>query len=80
MREELLVFLGFEELLSLIKIKEIHDEGKYDVLIVDCAPTGETMSLLKLPDLFKWWMEKIFPIKLIFIFLIIIKYKNKLEC
>lgn len=61
--EELLVFPGFEELLSLIKIKNIYDEGKYDVLIVDCAPTGETMSLLKFPDLFKWWMEKIFPIK-----------------
>lgn len=61
--EELLVFPGFDELLSLIKIKEINDEGKYDVLIVDCAPTGETMSLLKFPELFKWWMEKIFPIK-----------------
>ncbi|MBC2398677.1 ArsA family ATPase [Clostridium tetanomorphum] len=61
--EELLVFPGFEELLALIKIKDIYDEGKYDVLIVDCAPTGETMSLLKFPDLFKWWMEKIFPIK-----------------
>ena len=61
--EELLVFPGFEELLSLIKIKEIHDEGKYDVLIVDCAPTGETMSLLKFPDLFKGWMEKILPVK-----------------
>lgn len=61
--EELLVFPGFEELLSLIKIKDIYDEGKYDVLIVDCAPTGETMSLLKFPDLIKWWMEKLFPIK-----------------
>lgn len=61
--EELLVFPGFEELLSLIKIKEIYDENKYEVLIVDCAPTGETMSLLKFPELFKWWMEKIFPIK-----------------
>ncbi|EKQ50724.1 MULTISPECIES: ArsA family ATPase [unclassified Clostridium] len=61
--EELLVFPGFEELLSLIKIKEIHDKNEYDVLIVDCAPTGETMSLLKFPELFKWWMEKIFPIK-----------------
>jgi len=50
-------------LLSLLKIKEIYDEDKYDVLIVDCAPTGETMSLLKFPDLFKWWMEKLFPIK-----------------
>lgn len=61
--EELLVFPGFDDLLSLIKIKDISDEGKYDVLIVDCAPTGETMSLLKFPDIFKWWMEKIFPLK-----------------
>lgn len=61
--EELLVFPGFEELISLIKIKDISDEDKYDVLIVDCAPTGETMSLLKFPDLFKWWMDKIFPMK-----------------
>jgi len=61
--EELLVFPGFEELISLIKIKDLYDEGKYGVLIVDCAPTGETMSLLKFPDLFKWWMKKIFPMK-----------------
>lgn len=61
--EELLVFPGFEDLLSLLKIKEIHDENKYDVLIVDCAPTGETMALLKFPELFKWWMAKVFPIK-----------------
>jgi arsenite-transporting ATPase len=61
--EELLVFPGFEDLLSLLKIKEINDEEKYDVLIVDCAPTGETMALLKFPELFKWWMEKFFPFK-----------------
>ena len=61
--EELLVFPGFDELMSLLRIKDIYDEGNYDVLIVDCAPTGETMSLLKFPDLFKWWMEKLFPIK-----------------
>ena len=61
--EELLVFPGLEELLALLKIKEIYDEGAYDVLIVDCAPTGETMSLLKFPNLFRWWMEKFFPMK-----------------
>lgn len=61
--EELLVFPGLEDLISLLKIKKINDEDNYDVLIVDCAPTGETMSLLKFPELFKWWMEKIFPMK-----------------
>ena len=58
-----MVFPGFEDLISLLKIKQINDENNYDVLIVDCAPTGETMSLLKFPELFKWWMEKIFPMK-----------------
>jgi arsenite-transporting ATPase len=61
--EELLVFPGFEDLISLLKIKQVNDENNYEVLIVDCAPTGETMSLLKFPELFKWWMEKIFPMK-----------------
>lgn len=61
--EELLIFPGFEELLALIKIKEIYDANVYDVLIVDCAPTGETISLLKFPQLFKWWIEKFLPAK-----------------
>jgi len=61
--EELLVFPGFEDLISLLKIKKISDENNYEVLIVDCAPTGETMSLLKFPEVFKWWMEKFFPMK-----------------
>ena len=61
--EELLVFPGLEELLALLKIEELYNEGLYDVLVVDCAPTGETMSLLKFPDLFRGWMEKFFPMK-----------------
>lgn len=61
--EELLVFPGLEEMLSLIKIKSIYDENKYDVLLVDCAPTGETMALLKYPDMFNAWIEKVLPFK-----------------
>lgn len=61
--EELMVFPGFEDLLALLKIKEIHNSRIYDVLIVDCAPTGETLALLKFPELFKWWMAKFFPLK-----------------
>lgn len=61
--EELLVFPGLQELISLIKIKQFADENSFDVLIVDCAPTGETMSLLKFPDLFKTFMKKVFPMK-----------------
>ena len=48
--EEALLFPGLEELFSLLKILEICDEDVYDVLIVDCAPTGETLSLLRYPE------------------------------
>lgn len=61
--EELLVFPGLEELFSLFKILDIHDEGAYDVLIVDCAPTGETLSLLKFPEVFGNMVETVMPIK-----------------
>ncbi len=53
---------GMEELLSLLKIAEIHKSGEYERIIVDCAPTGETLSLLKFPELLSWYMEKLFPI------------------
>lgn len=53
---------GMEELFSLLKIADIYRGGKYDRLIVDCAPTGETLSLLKFPELLSWYMEKLFPI------------------
>lgn len=61
--EELLVFPGFEELFSLFKILEIYENAQYDVLIVDCAPTGETLSLLKFPGMFEGWIAKLLPVK-----------------
>lgn len=61
--EELLVFPGFEELTALFKIKDIYEEGQYDVLIVDCAPTGETLSLLKFPEMLGSWINQIIPMK-----------------
>ncbi len=61
--EELLVFPGLEELFSLLKIVEINEEGKYDVLIVDCAPTGETLALLKFPEMFGSFIESVLPMK-----------------
>lgn len=53
---------GMEELFSLLKINEIYQEGTYERIIVDCAPTGETLSLLKFPELLSWYMEKLFPV------------------
>lgn len=61
--EELLVFPGLEELFSLFKILDIYEENRYDVLIVDCAPTGETLSLLKFPEKFGAFIDKTLPIK-----------------
>ncbi|PJN55381.1 hypothetical protein PAEVO_21020 [Paenibacillus sp. GM2FR] len=59
--EEMLVFPGMEELFSLLKIKEYAESGQYDVMVVDCAPTGETLRLLSYPNVLNWWLEKIFP-------------------
>lgn len=53
---------GFENLFSLLKIKEIYETNQYDHIFVDCAPTGETLALLKLPELLAWYMEKFFPV------------------
>ncbi len=53
---------GMEELFSLLKISDIYQSDAYERIIVDCAPTGETLSLLKFPELLSWYMEKLFPI------------------
>jgi arsenite-transporting ATPase len=61
--EELSVIPGLDEIFSLADVKRHHDEGPYDAVIVDCAPTGETLRLLSLPDIIQWYMEKIFPVE-----------------
>ncbi|NLM97312.1 MAG: TRC40/GET3/ArsA family transport-energizing ATPase [Halanaerobiaceae bacterium] len=61
--EELTILPGIEDLLSLMRILAYYKEKSYDVIIVDCAPTGETLALLSFPDMLRWWMEKLFPIK-----------------
>jgi arsenite/tail-anchored protein-transporting ATPase len=61
--EELSVIPGLDELFSLADVKRYHDEGPYDVVVVDCAPTGETLRLLSLPDVIQWYMQRIFPIE-----------------
>ncbi len=62
MAEEMTVLPGMDEVGSLLWIAEHHDSGNYDVIVVDAAPTGETLRLLSLPEAAKWWMEKIEPI------------------
>jgi arsenite-transporting ATPase len=52
-----------EDLLSLVRILGYYKEGRFDVIIIDCAPTGETLALLSFPEMLRWWMEKLFPMK-----------------
>ena len=52
---------GMDEVASLMWIKHYAQRGEHDVLIVDCAPTGETLQLLTFPDVAKWWLDKIYP-------------------
>jgi arsenite/tail-anchored protein-transporting ATPase len=59
--EELTVPPGMDELFSLLQIKRHHETEEYDAIVVDCAPTGETLRLLSFPDVASWWLEKVFP-------------------
>jgi arsenite-transporting ATPase len=59
--EELSVPPGLEELLSLLRLVALRDSGEYDVLVVDCAPTAETLRLLAFPDVARWWLGRIAP-------------------
>ncbi|MFQ6015535.1 MAG: ArsA family ATPase [Anaerolineae bacterium] len=60
--EEMSVIPGMEEGASLLWINQHYEEGKYDVMIVDCAPTAETLRLLSIPDVGRWWFSRLFPI------------------
>lgn len=61
--EELLSFPGLEELFSLVKILDVYEQNAYDVLIVDCAPTGETLSLLTYPEMLESAILAVLPMK-----------------
>ena len=57
--EELTVPPGGDELFSLLVLKGHVESGEWDVIIVDCAPTGETLRLLSFPDAARWWLDKV---------------------
>lgn len=61
--DEASVLPGMDELASLLQIVYLHDSQEYDAVIVDCAPTGETLRLLSLPEVAKWYLSHIFPVE-----------------
>jgi len=61
--EELSVLPGMEEVSSFLWINKHLKDGIYDAIILDAAPTGETLRFLSIPDVAKWWIDKILPIQ-----------------
>ncbi len=59
--EELAVIPGLDEIFALSDIKAYAESGEWDVVVVDCAPTAETLRLLSLPEILRWYMDRVFP-------------------
>jgi arsenite-transporting ATPase len=61
--EEMAIFPGMEELTALLYVNDWHKEKRYDVIVLDCAPTGESLRFVSMPTTMKWYMQHIFPIQ-----------------
>lgn len=61
--DDIAILPGMEELSNLLYIVNYAQSSQYDTIVVDCAPTGETLRLLSFPEILNWWMEKLFPIE-----------------
>jgi len=59
--EELAVLPGLDEVFGLVDLKAHATSGRWDTIVVDCAPTAETIRLLSLPDVLSWYMDRVFP-------------------
>jgi arsenite-transporting ATPase len=59
--DELTVLPGVDEVLALLAVRELAAAGNWDALVVDCAPTAETLRLLALPEALSWYLQKVFP-------------------
>ncbi|MCS7030238.1 MAG: TRC40/GET3/ArsA family transport-energizing ATPase [Gloeomargarita sp. SKYG116] len=58
--EELAVLPGMDEIFALVRVKRHYDEGLYDVLIIDSAPTGTALRLLSIPEVAGWYMRRFY--------------------
>jgi arsenite-transporting ATPase len=61
--EEMAILPGMEELFSLLRVKHFADTRAYDVVVIDCAPTGETVRMLAAPEVLNFYFKRIFPIQ-----------------
>ncbi|MFM7509430.1 MAG: ArsA family ATPase, partial [Actinomycetota bacterium] len=60
--EELAVLPGLDDLVALLEIERLCASGEFDVVVVDCGPTAETIRLLSLPDVLGWYADRFFPV------------------
>jgi len=60
--EEIAILPGMEELANLMWVYHYEQRQDYDVIVVDCAPTGESLRLLTFPEVLQWWLNKLLPI------------------
>ena len=61
--EELAIFPGMEEVSSLLYVNQYVREKTYDVILLDCAPTGESLRFVSIPTTLEWYMSKIFKVE-----------------
>jgi arsenite-transporting ATPase len=61
--EELTVLPGAEEVLALLELRDQVRSGRWDLVVVDCAPTGETLRLLSLPEALGWYLDRVLPLE-----------------
>jgi arsenite-transporting ATPase len=61
--DEMAIFPGMEELTALLYVNEWSQEESYDALVLDCAPTGESLRFVSMPTTMKWYMQHVFPVQ-----------------
>jgi arsenite-transporting ATPase len=61
--EELAILPGMEELSAMMWVNQFRRENRYDVIVLDCAPTAESMRFVSMPTTLEWYMRHIFPVQ-----------------
>jgi arsenite-transporting ATPase len=59
--DELMVIPGLEQLVALARLRALVQDGRWDAMIVDCAPSADSLRLLSIPDVLRWYIERVFP-------------------
>jgi arsenite-transporting ATPase len=61
--EELAILPGMEELSAMMYVNQYRKEGRYDVIVLDCAPTAESLRFISMPTVLDWYMKHLFPLE-----------------